>query len=415
LGLAQVEGLCQGLGFPPYLFLAGLTSIGGRNSASRHRFSATTAEPAWHRRARRDRARARAITTLASARGLLAQHHGSGQTQVEDMRSHDEKRPAWRCRTCKVQGQPFVNFGHRLSCHRCSVKKGQCFLETVQPAAPAVRTTAMRQLQQQRGHDKVERLKNENHKLQQQLREAKSARLLKDKNGGKDTDDEDKDEGMEVDTVVFEFTLEQLRAQRQLFRAQGTDDGHPVLAPIVRQIAIQEKAELSERPDSVRIAAANRRIKNAKKKQDDSQLKAEKLQKDVADLQERLHQAREAAEKAEQDVREAESQKETLLKDLQTETSVPHAAEATVDVATRLVQERANLPGEFLRRFWCGQELLGEHAAESLQGFGRTQAACDAAPARACTQASHTGSGCQRQGRQGGQEGRQGRQGRGGA
>ena len=51
---------------------------------------------------------------------------------------------------------------------------------------------------------------------------------------------------------------------------------------------MQEKAGLSERPDSVRIAAANRRIKNAKKKQDDSQLKAEKLQKDVADWQERL-------------------------------------------------------------------------------------------------------------------------------
>ena len=70
----------------------------GHAGPSRRHFEhlATTAagEPAWHRRARRDRQRARGVLAVARARQLLADHHGGGGGGAMP---HGSKRLYWVC------------------------------------------------------------------------------------------------------------------------------------------------------------------------------------------------------------------------------------------------------------------------------------------------------------------------------
>ena len=56
-------------------------------------------EPAWHRRARRDRQRARLVLALGQAARILGQHH-SWLRRKADQRCHDRSWCGWHCREC---------------------------------------------------------------------------------------------------------------------------------------------------------------------------------------------------------------------------------------------------------------------------------------------------------------------------
>ena len=76
-------------------------------------------EPAWHRRARRERAQARVLLRVAAATRLLSNHHSS---------MPNWKNNQWKCCApgpSTPKGHPTlcgtVNYGWRHSCRTCEV------------------------------------------------------------------------------------------------------------------------------------------------------------------------------------------------------------------------------------------------------------------------------------------------------
>ena len=105
-------------------------------------FSAT-AEPASHRRKRKQRQVARGILAVRATRSLLEEHYGGG------MAGHGHRqlqhKEDWTCKTCEGKGgKKFVNFGSRSSCLRCGLSKGACFGAKAPPSAPAKSSSGAR-------------------------------------------------------------------------------------------------------------------------------------------------------------------------------------------------------------------------------------------------------------------------------
>lgn len=88
-------------------------------STRRPLFSAVTAEPAWHRRLRRQRQAARVLLAVQRARAQATSHHGYGGGMATTQRTDDvlpgPKRPCWGCPCGEAN-----NWASRLCCKGCA-------------------------------------------------------------------------------------------------------------------------------------------------------------------------------------------------------------------------------------------------------------------------------------------------------
>ena len=153
--------------------------------------AAITAEPAWHRRERRDRQAARGLLAVANAKALLRQHHGGGMGGPRQKELRD-----WACRTCTDHsGRPYRNYAWREQCRLCHESKGRVFGRYFDlpapkavppppkrvfrsPAAPPRSKPAQRERtpasQPHRGQpDELDRLRQEIARLRKQVAEGK--------------------------------------------------------------------------------------------------------------------------------------------------------------------------------------------------------------------------------------------------
>ncbi len=244
-------------------------------------------EPAWHRRARRQRGEARAWLRVAAAGRVLASHHSrqhhdrfafvempNGATRGKGSSSGGGKggkggggggkgggpssdSPQWDCHICGLPG----NFGWRLRCRGCDAIRRGKGPTTVLPAAAEPKNAhspslAERQVRQMREEQRKQRLADAEEK--RQLREA-LARMRAEVEGrnGKVADEDDADvdvDEMDVSTCVYASWTEDER-KRKLDETRGG------LAYLV-----SEFGEDSEQANSARdkISAIQRASRDAK-------------------------------------------------------------------------------------------------------------------------------------------------------
>jgi hypothetical protein len=82
----------------------------------------------------------------------------------------------------------------------------------------------------------------------------------------------------------WDFTVEQLQAQRKLLKGQGKADEHPAVQALTRQIELQKKAAADKKPNHQKLQAAEKLV--ASKQRDRDTAKAE-----VASLRAKLQTA----------------------------------------------------------------------------------------------------------------------------
>ena len=110
------------------LLRAALPFVALRSSLTPSGISPATAEPAWHRRQRKQRSQARILAAVASARQQLAKHHGSAP--MPRAREHAPQRleQDWVCKTCTdSKSGKYRNLAWRKECNQCHVVKGKVF------------------------------------------------------------------------------------------------------------------------------------------------------------------------------------------------------------------------------------------------------------------------------------------------
>ncbi len=281
----------RGLAAPAPLVSLSLVRRARRCPLPRPLFVATpqrAGEPAWHRRARRQRGEARAWLRVAAAGRALASHHSrqnhghlgssampNGLSRGKGSASGSGKggkggggggkgggtsadSPQWDCHICGLPG----NFGWRLRCRGCdAIRRGKGPTSVLPAAAEhgksgSPQSLAERQVKQLREEQRKQRQADEEEK--RQLREA-LARLRTEAEGRKgkasveDDGDVDGDE-MDVSTSIYSSWTEEER-RKKLDEARGG------LAYLV-----SEFGEDSEQANSARekIAAIQRASRDAK-------------------------------------------------------------------------------------------------------------------------------------------------------
>ena len=165
-------------------------------------------------------------------------------------RSTEVAKDPWFCRSCKNDdGQPFRNFGHRSTCYRCRLHKGVCFGGKATSGGPPSRSTygeqQVRQAEAAAKHAKALAAK-----------QAEIDRLRSELQRGSDGVGDAAVEATPMEE--YEFTVEQLQAQRSLLVSQGKAANHPMVVAIDGQVREQQAATLATKPAHVRIARADK-------------------------------------------------------------------------------------------------------------------------------------------------------------
>ena len=264
------------------------------------------------------------------------------------------KRQDWLCRTCKAtDGTPFKNFGSRDACFRCNVAKGKCFKVNVAARPPqAPRALAQRQVSQQRSQqreaDKVA-------KLQAELQRYK--KLVKDNT----VTDEDAEEA-EVEEQVFEYTVEELLAQRRtlLHECRKSTDRHDVKKQD-QQVAARREAKLADLSASKQIAKVDKRVKDAHVALERMAAKKDKLDEEMQTLQQKLANHTADLEKAKLRIAEAESQRVQVYATLRPQSVKEHKVDmldSAGDSIASVLAASALLPAEIFTKIGSNQADL---------------------------------------------------------
>ena len=218
------------------------------------------------------------------------------------------------------------------------------------PAQPSV-SLAVKQVRQEKSYAaaakrglQTDTLRKENAKLQKQLAALQRADSGNRPGGGDDASNERGNEGMEVDS--FEYTVDQLVAQKKMLLGFGKDESHPDVAKIVDQIKVQEAALLAIKPHHIRVARADKAIKQASAKRDQLVAKGAKLQDELAALQARIADNAMAVDRAQQGIDETEKQRDLLYAELRPTQEV-HSIAAMGTPGDQLFQACEKLPVEF--------------------------------------------------------------------
>ena len=119
--------------------------------------------------------------------------------------------------------------------------------------------------------------------------------------------------------TAFEFTVVQLQDQRRLLVYQGKTEEHPLVIALAGQIKAQEQARLAEKPGHVRIARAERLVKQCKQAIEAGAGRKAKLLADIASLQALVAAADQQAVEAQQALAEAEKETVAVLSAIQAE------------------------------------------------------------------------------------------------
>jgi len=260
------------------------------------------------------------------------------------------------CRDCKAtDGTPFKNFGSRDACFRCNVAKGRCFKDNVAAPPPrAPRALAQRQVSQQRSQqreaDKVA-------KLQAELQRYK--KLVKDNTVT--TQPEDAEEA-EVEEQVFEYTVEELLAQRRtlLHECRKSTDHHDV-KKLDQQVAVQREAKLADLPASKQIAKVDKRVKDAHVALERMAAKKDKLDEEMQTLQQKLANHTADLEKAKLRIAEAESQRVQVYATLRPQSVKEHKVDmldSAGDSIASVLAASALLPAEIFTKIGSNQADL---------------------------------------------------------
>ena len=107
-----------------------------------------TAEPAWHRRQRKQRQLARGLLAVSAARHLLRRHHGSGMAPARNGKpaASDRHKRQWKCKRCGEWTWLDKDRCHDCNGHRaeCESVGGACGGERPQAGPPGRRTGTKR-------------------------------------------------------------------------------------------------------------------------------------------------------------------------------------------------------------------------------------------------------------------------------
>ena len=278
-------------------------------------------------------------------------------------RRRDQAKEDWLCKTCTGRdGKAYRNFGTRSTCRLCHLAKGACFWRKVDAQPPrALSSLAERQVRAQRAdaaHAKATTKKNaELASLKAELRkreqewEAKSVQRL--------------DEEMGVDVVegspTFEYTVDQLMEQRRLLKNQGKSDDHPDVASLSLRIEAQQQAKLAEKPGHVRVARADRKVKQCRAAVEASETESAKLQEELGQLQQRIVDNAARLAQAQQALGDAERQRDELHRSLQSAAggSAAGCCDQPVTSWDGLVAFSAQIPEEAFVDIGCAKQELG--------------------------------------------------------
>ncbi len=306
--------------------------------------TSTRAEPAWHRRARRDRQHARALLALDRARRVLQSHHGGGMGAGRDdgKGKGKGKGPLFTDWVCECG---YRNHGHRAECRVCggaptpgtrrpkgAGKGGGGGGKGAGANAWGIGGIAQRQLRQQAEAEKISQSKidklraehkKEMDKIQRQLgaaRKGDSAPEELDVDDNEDGDDEGDDDKEQKLTA-------ELRQVENLVK--GLEDGTPFkdIAKKRAEDARKELESLRERrggPEAKILGMAGRhekalrsaRNKLLRKTKAQSRMEEEldALEKQHEEIQERINQKRKSLGEVKEGVQQAQAELERLSK-----------------------------------------------------------------------------------------------------
>ena len=329
----------------------------------------------------------------------MGRDHGGSKPWTEESRGRSYKaavvelKPAWHCRFCIGSRGPWRNNGTLKQCSSCRVAKGSCYLQPADsggsggavgnggssPKRPGCPSKSMLE-----GRDELAR------KLAKAEAELES--LRKKKSGGGQSAGRGKspscamdggvvaegegDTEMEEQVLVYEYTVDQLVDQRRLLKAQGKDDAYPDVARLTRAIKEQQQARLADKPGHVRVARADRQVKQRSDAVAACEAKAAKLQDELASVQLQIATNAEQVAKAKAALADAECQRDELYKSLQAAGSNVAPVSPSVEGA---LAASALLPDEAFVALGCTKPQVNEllqkmqAAMETWQRHQRSQ------------------------------------------
>jgi hypothetical protein len=84
--------------------------------------------------------------------------------------------------------------------------------------------------------------------------------------------------GKEADEATeWDFTVEQLQAQRKLLKGQGKADEHPAVQALTQQIELQKKAAADKKPSHQKLQAAEKLVASKQRDRDNAKTEVEGL------------------------------------------------------------------------------------------------------------------------------------------
>ncbi len=307
-------------------------------------------EPAWHRRARRQRGNARALLRIAAASDLLAAHHsrqrfpsampnaaprgkgsgggkGGGKGAGGGGFGVNGDGGRWDCRICDIEG----NFGWRTRCRECEAyrKKGEGG-----PLAPSrgptlaerqVRQQSQAQKQQQREASATERkLRAEVERLQGQLSASKASskgdRPAEDAGGGGADEGDAEMDDLDPAEAYSTWTEEERRKQIEVSRAGLTyavgkfGESSAEASSIRDEIASLERASRGAKPFKAHRSLLERRRDRLRTRIRKDEEEIEKVEAERDALQKKLEELRGSVAERNVTLRQVEDELAELIK-----------------------------------------------------------------------------------------------------
>jgi DNA repair exonuclease SbcCD ATPase subunit len=193
--------------------------------------------------------------------------------------------------------------------------------------------------------------------------------------GGSGTGGGQPKSGKEAESAnEWDFTVEQLQAQRKLLKGQGKADEHPAVQALTQQIELQKKAAADKKPSHQKLQAAEKLV--ATKQRDKEHAKSE-----VESLRAKLHAAESKLAAAEDAVTAAVAARDQLVAVLASApppAPVPGPDPLIPDVADEVCKAELGLDRAQLQTLFAKLAALKASAEEAA---GREAAAAMAAAA----------------------------------
>ena len=361
-----------------------LTRTAAEHWLSANRPSSATAEPASHRRKRKQRQIARGILAVQAARHLLETHHGGGM--AGHGRHQKNPKEDWTCKTCDDKdGKKFVNFGSRKACLRCGLSKGVCFgakapLPNASAKAPsgarlrAEDIVAKRALEDKRALEHKHAL--EVKQLKDELAEARKASTLGVSSPGArglmdlDGDDEPATSAL---TVAVERARDKLAKLKQLpeeLRSLVEGGFDACCIRVQQELADAQSARRAAHPLKKQVAGAEAYKARLEKKLADEKAVLQQQEAQLADITSKIDKQKAAVREAEAAATKAATELASLAAQLASE----HAVSAPAVLSGP--EDGAQPPPGFVSVAFAEQKWA-EREAEFAQKVAQLQALVD--------------------------------------